>query len=157
MGGRLTASERRLLYRGRQPRRRLALDTMCFILHFEGKSDWTAATRPLFSLIEQGACAAVTSAITLTELLTAPLRQGDEALAEEYRRLLATFPHLSVVPIDTEVATVAARLRGRYGIRTPDALHLATAVVSGADAFITADVRLFRVTEVEVMGLREMS
>jgi len=157
VGGRLTVSERRLLYRGRQPRRRLALDTMCFLRHFEGASDWTRATRPLFSLVERGACTAVTSALTLTELLTAPLRQGEEALADEYRRILATFPHLSVVPIDAEVAEVAARLRGHYGLRTPDALHLATAVVSRADGFVSADGRLLRVTEVEVIPLREAS
>jgi len=52
---------------------------------------------------------------------------------------------------------IAARLRGSYGIRTPDALHLATAVVTGADAFVTADARLFRVTEVDVVPLREAS
>jgi len=130
---------------------------MCFILHFEGTSDWTCVTRPLFSLVERGACSAITSALTLTELLTAPLRQGDEALADEYRRLLTTFPNLTVVPIETEVAEVAARLRGRYRIRTPDALHLATAVVTGADAFVTTDARLFRVTEVEIVPLRAAS
>ena len=37
------------------------------------------------------------------------------------------------------VAKEGARLRARYGLRTPDALHLATALVHRATAFLTND------------------
>ncbi|RMF87575.1 MAG: type II toxin-antitoxin system VapC family toxin, partial [Nitrospirae bacterium] len=119
-----------------------------------GEPAWSALTRPLLSLVERGACAGVTSALAVTELLTGPLRQGDEGLATEYRRWLAAFPNLEVVPVGVEIAETAARLRARHGIRTPDALHLATALVAGADAFVTADTRLRRVREIEVLPLR---
>jgi len=40
-------------------------------------------------------------------------------------------------PVDEKVAKEGARLRARYGLRAPDALHLAAALVHGATAFPT--------------------
>ncbi len=39
---------------------------------------------------------------------------------------------------------MAARMRALYGLKTPDALQAATAVRSGATAFITNDAGLKR-------------
>jgi uncharacterized protein len=42
----------------------------------------------------------------------------------------------------------ATDIRARYGFRTPDAIHLAAAVVSGCDVFLTNDYRLNRFPDV---------
>ena len=53
-------------------------------------------------------------------------------------------PHLEIIPLTAEIAADAARLRARYGIRTPDAIHAATALAGGAESFITNDQGLVR-------------
>jgi predicted nucleic acid-binding protein len=60
-----------------------------------------------------------------------------------------------VKPLDSATAVRAAELRAAYGVRVPDALHLATAVVSGAEIFITNDRGLKRVKGIEVYDLKE--
>jgi predicted nucleic acid-binding protein len=61
------------------------------------------------------------------------------------------------VPVTLEVARHAARLRAAYGLRTPDAIHLATAVAAEAAEFVTTDRRLARVKEIEVRVLKAAS
>lgn len=78
--------------------------------------------------------------ITLVELLVKPKREGKREVAREYLELLSTYPNLTIVAIDLKVADLAAELRAKYGIRTPDALQLAAALQAGAGGFITNGV-----------------
>lgn len=49
----------------------------------------------------------------------------------------------TVVDINRQIAMSAAKLRAEYtSLRTPDAIHLASAIESGAKVFITTDRRL---------------
>ena len=41
-------------------------------------------------------------------------------------------------------------IRGRYRFKTPDSIHLAAAVESGCQLFLTNDVRLNRFTDLTV-------
>ncbi|WP_404987325.1 type II toxin-antitoxin system VapC family toxin [Candidatus Hadarchaeum sp.] len=59
--------------------------------------------------------------------------------------------------MDAAIAERAADLRARYGLRTPDALQVATALHAGATAFLTNDARLKAVRELEVVLLDELS
>jgi predicted nucleic acid-binding protein len=54
------------------------------------------------------------------------------------------------------VAEQAADLRARYGLRTPDALQIATGLTAGYAALLTDDARLQRVTELRVLVLDEL-
>jgi predicted nucleic acid-binding protein len=69
------------------------------------------------------------------------------------RRRAASFPHLTLYPIDPPIAEVASDLRATYPLRAPDALHLATAIVAGAEAFVTADRRLASIQAIRVLGI----
>jgi predicted nucleic acid-binding protein len=44
----------------------------------------------------------------------------------------------------------ATDLRARYGFKTPDAIHLATAIEEHVDLFLTGDTALARCREVQV-------
>jgi predicted nucleic acid-binding protein len=44
--------------------------------------------------------------------------------------------------VDADVTREATRIRSETGMRLPDAIHVATAIVAGADAFLTNDARL---------------
>lgn len=54
------------------------------------------------------------------------------------------------IPISSEILEEAARLRRIIpSLKTPDAIHLATASINGAEQFITNDIPLTRFKEVE--------
>jgi len=48
-------------------------------------------------------------------------------------------------------------LRSTLQIRTPDALHLATAIHAGAEAFVSEDRRLRGIVGIRVVGLKEVA
>jgi predicted nucleic acid-binding protein len=55
---------------------------------------------------------------------------------------------LQLVELDSAVVDLATEYRARYGFKTPDALHLASAKVSSADVFLTGDTQLARCDDV---------
>jgi PIN domain-containing protein len=61
---------------------------------------------------------------------------------------------MRVAEITTSIIERATDLRARYGGRTPDAIHLATAIDKHADQFLTGDAVSARCTEVPVKVLR---
>jgi len=62
-----------------------------------------------------------------------------------------------MIDVDGMIAERAADLRARYNLRTPDAIHIATAIVAGCDAFLTNDLALRRVTELRVLTLSTLA
>jgi predicted nucleic acid-binding protein len=118
--------------------RKVAMDTNCFIYYLED-SPFATSLGQLFTEIESGSITAVTSALTVTELMTGLYQQQDRRAAEEYRMTLANFPHLQFRSVDFSIADKAAELRSRFRLKTPDAIQLATAIVDKADVFVTGD------------------
>lgn len=80
-----------------------------------------------------------------------PKRNGQEELCRRYREIFQSFPNLAVLALETEIAEIASNLRARYSVRTPDAIHIATAIRAGAAAFISEDGRLNRVEELPIL------
>lgn len=80
-----------------------------------------------------------TSPVALTECLAAPLRTRDHALRDRY---LAMYERLEVIELGSEAYLRAAELRADFGLKTPDALHLAAAQLAGAEQLWTNDKRL---------------
>lgn len=109
-------------------------DTNCFIYHIQ--SDQFPRHAPivgeLFSMVASGQVRAVTAPITVVEILTFPRKLGLDEVAYQYKMLLENFPNLQIPAITTLVADRAAALRGAYGLKTPGALQIASATVSGA-------------------------
>jgi predicted nucleic acid-binding protein len=82
----------------------------------------------------------VTSELTRLECRVKPLREGDVQLLADFDAFSADA--VVVVALTREVIDRATELRVRYGVKTPDAIHLAAAVASGCDVFLTNDHRL---------------
>jgi predicted nucleic acid-binding protein len=119
--------------------RRISLDTVLFIYHLEGAEPYSRFTTKLFTALSQGRFSALASSLVFTELLVRPFELRDEGKIRACEAFLKGLPGLEVHPVDERVAKEGARLRARYSLRTPDALHLATALVHGATAFLTND------------------
>lgn len=81
------------------------------------------------------------SPLVKCECLVGPLKRGDPVL---HRAYLALFGHLVSLAMPEQVYVDAAGLRARFGLRTPDALHLACAQHHGCTALWTNDDRLAR-------------
>jgi predicted nucleic acid-binding protein len=131
--------------------RKVAIDSNCFIYLIEG-SAFAQQLHDLFQHIEQGKLEAVTSTLTYTEVLTAPYKTKNSQLIEEYRTTLRHFPHLRFRSLDLPIADRSAQYRVQYGLKTPDAIQLATAVIEEVDVFITHD-QDFRKVEFPVLLL----
>ncbi len=123
---------------------RIALDTVTLVYFLERHPVYYQTVRRLFRQIETGRLSAVMASLVFAELLVPAYRAAEEKRVEKLVRTLSNFPHLEILPLTTEIATDAARLRARYGIRTPDAIHVATALSGGAAGIVTNDRGLDR-------------
>jgi predicted nucleic acid-binding protein len=103
--------------------------------------------------IESGATGAVTSTITLAECLVEPYRKKDAARGARYMVLLRNFPHLAVLRVTDAIAERAAFLRANHRLKTPDALQISTALLSGCRSLLTNDEAFHSVKEIEVLVL----
>jgi predicted nucleic acid-binding protein len=79
------------------------------------------------------------SPLVKLECQVRPFRDGDAVLEKRYGN---AFARLFMLSMPVEVYSQAARLRARFSIRTPDALHLACAQYHECDSFWTNDKRL---------------
>ncbi len=99
---------------------------------------------------------AVTSTVTMTELLVQPYRSSDEEQVDEFYGLLSTYPNLDWIAPDLAIADMAARLRAAHGLRTPDALQAATAIQAQVTGLVTNDSILGRVRDYETIVLDDI-
>jgi uncharacterized protein len=90
-----------------------------------------------------------TSRLSRLECRCKPLRQGDSMLLALYD---AFFSGVEVVLLEIDAAVIekATELRAQFNFKSPDAIHLASALLLGVSAFLTADRNLARCTLVPV-------
>ncbi len=129
------------------------METSIFIYQLEAHPRYLALTDPLFAWMERPNSRAVTSTITMTELLVQPYRNGNEELVNQFYGLLSTYPNLEWVAPTIAIADEAARLRALYKLRTPDALQAATATHALATGMVTNDSVFERVKGFETLFL----
>jgi len=132
---------------------KICIDTAPIIYFIEEHAKYREMIRAVFVEIASRNIEAITSTITLLEVLVHPLRTGDGALAEKYREILLSSEGLTTFEIFHEVSEMASRLRAKYSMRTPDALQIAVGVLYGATKFLTNDPDLKRVSEIKILVL----
>jgi len=137
--------------------RRVALDTCIVIYQLEANRRYSPLTDCILCYVEQSDLSAVTSTITMTELLVHPYRDRDVVRVNELLGLLSTYPNLEWVAPELEIAARTAEIRAQYGLRTPDALQAATAVHSNATAFLTNDPVFRRIKNFEACILDDFA
>jgi predicted nucleic acid-binding protein len=80
----------------------------------------------------------VSSDLALMETLVGPLKSGDLILADTYEQLFQQ-AQTSLFPITRSILREAAQLRATTKLKTPDALHAATAQQKRCALFVTND------------------
>ena len=89
------------------------------------------------------------------ECLVKPIRDGDLVMRRCYEQ---AFGDLSVLDMPGPVYHQAAELRARFGLKTPDGLHLASAQHHACAEFWTNDRRLAKAAhglDVDVVAQRD--
>jgi predicted nucleic acid-binding protein len=122
----------------------------------EENARYVRLVNPIFAWLEGPKGHAVTSTITMLELLVQPYKLPDMDRVNKFYALLSTYPHLNWIAPTLEIADSAARLRAEYNLRTPDALQAAPALVCEATGFISNDAGFKKVAGFEVAILEEL-
>ena len=118
------------------------LDTAPMIYHLEDIEPYSGLTAEVFTALARGDLEGVISTVSVTELLTKPFREGKHKQITALEAFLLSIPHTQIFAANYAIARHAAMLRGKYGLRTPDALLFSTAQETGCDAFLTNDSHL---------------
>ena len=138
--------------------RLVAFDTAPLIYYIEEKEPFHGIVAPFFDAIGSDTFQSLTSIITLEEVLVVPFRDGRLDLVEGYRNVLLNAAGLQIWNVGQQIAEEAAHIRATYRrIRTPDALQMATAVVAGADYFLTNDKALPDLPNLEMVAVDDLA
>lgn len=115
----------------------IALDSMVFIYLLERNEKYFPAVNIIFELFEKGKITGVTSIISPLEVLSSPKLAPDQISL--YRRFFKEEKNLITFELKWGIMELAADIRRNYGLRSPDAIQLATAKLGEANLFITND------------------
>lgn len=109
----------------------VALDTSIFIYFIEEHPTYLPLVEPLFEAVDAGKLEAVTSSLTLLEVLVIPFRFASTALIDRYETLFSKSQGLRLVDLDRDFLRSVAHVRAATRAKTPDAMQLAAAMVAG--------------------------
>lgn len=135
----------------------LYFDSAPFIYFIESYPAYIKNMRVVMGKIARGNIIGVTSTITLTEILTKPIKDQDTKLEIIYRKFLLNTRNLQVVDVNKAIAEQAAHLRAQYRLKTPDALQIATALDAHCDAFLTNDKGLVSVQNIKILLVDDLT
>ncbi|MDQ1326876.1 MAG: hypothetical protein QG641_156 [Candidatus Poribacteria bacterium] len=132
------------------------LDTSPLIYYVEENPSYFLIVKTIFDYIDNGSLIAVTSPVTLAECLVGVYRSGLFQYKEDFLELIVYGSNVIFMPIDSEQAQQAGELRAKYNLTLTDAFQIATALSAGCEVFLTNDITLKRVTELNVLILDEI-
>jgi predicted nucleic acid-binding protein len=114
------------------------LDANAIIYSVENHPVYRPLLEPVWLAAKANSIEIVSSDLVLLETMIGPLKSGNAALANTYE-LLFQQPQTRLIPITHAVLREAARLRATTKLKTPDALHAATASQIGCAIFVSND------------------
>ncbi len=131
------------------------LDTSAIIYSVERNEPYLTLLAPAWRQAETGQFVVVCSELVIAETLVRPIREGNADIEVAFRAVFAA-PDVRLVPATRHLWEDAARLRAETGLKTPDALHAATALRAGCDLFVTNDTDFRRVQGLPVVVLDDL-
>ncbi len=126
----------------------ILLDSPPIIYVLEHHPTLAQRFQPLFDRHAAGELAFAVTTMTIAEVLTGPLRAGNEALAKRYRAIMESW---NVIELTTDIAETAARLRASLKLKLADAVQVASGLAANACAVVTHDRDFSRVSALIVL------
>ena len=118
---------------------RVYFDTNIFIYIIEGSLQYQTIINELTKSIIQKDFESYTSYITLTEMLPPLVKRGDKNIISGTIDFIRGKDFFHLTTANEEICLQAGFLRGALGMKTPDSLHVATAIKQNCDLFLTND------------------
>jgi predicted nucleic acid-binding protein len=121
------------------------LDAMVFIFSIEGKPDVSEPVKALFEVLQNRPGVAVTSELTLAEVLAGSEHSLSPPIKRAYLDLIVWSKFLDLAPVGRQILYDSAELRfihqqtHKKKLKLPDAIHLATARQRRCRYFVSAD------------------
>ncbi len=120
------------------PGSRIYLDSAPIIYSVEKHLRYWPLLESLWASAQNGDIVLVTSELTLLEVLVKPVSLNNQPLIKAYESLLIG-SDIDLVPISTSILREAVNIRAAHNLKTPDAIHAATAVKSECDHLVAND------------------
>ncbi|BAU15214.1 PilT protein-like protein [Leptolyngbya sp. NIES-3755] len=131
------------------------LDTVTIIYSVERFPSYITLLDPMWQQLQSSRFQVITSELALLETLVLPIRQNNRVLLSRYETLL-TLSEVNLIPISQSILRSAANIRAEANLRTPDAIHAATAIESGCTMFLTNDLGFRRIANFPVVILQDI-
>ncbi len=131
------------------------LDASAFIYSVELIEPYRALLEPVWQQAQAGQFSVVSSELVVLETLVRPLREGDSFLESLFRSLFEA-NEVRLIAATRSLWEEAARLRAETGLKTPDALHAASALQAECTLFVTNDGDFRRVQGLPVVVLDDL-
>jgi predicted nucleic acid-binding protein len=131
------------------------VDANALIYAVERLDPYATLLQPLWNAAKLGNARLISSQLLIVEALTGPLKAGNLPLADAYEQIFrSNDPHL--LAVTPTVLRRAAHIRATHGLKTPDAIHAATALDAGCSMFVTNDAGFRRVAGLAAVILSEV-
>ncbi len=131
------------------------VDTSTVIYSVEKFPEYVPLLAPLWLRLQAGEIEIVSSELILMETLVLPLRNSNSILINAYELLLLS-SEMRLIPISQSILRRATNLRATTHLKTPDAIHAATALSVSCNQFITNDKGFRNVSGLPVVILNEV-
>lgn len=129
------------------------VDSQIVIYSVEKSRIYADLCRPFWRAVEEGRLQAVSSELTLMETLIVPLRNRDSSLVIDFESMWSR-ANTNLLPVSLPILRSAAELRATHpGLRTPDAIHIATAKLNRCSAILTNDAGFRLISDPPVLIL----
>lgn len=130
------------------------LDTSPIIYSIERHIDYWQLLKPVWEKLPSGNIHIISSELLLLECLIIPLRTNNTVLINAYDQFLSS--RITLHPIRESILRSAAQLRATNHLKTPDAIHAATALNIGCTLFLTNDAGLRTIPGLSVVVLKDV-
>jgi predicted nucleic acid-binding protein len=137
--------------------RRVYLDTNIIIYAVEGYETHAARIKFVLQAMTDGEITAVTSDLTVAEVLVKPKRDHNRKLEGAYQQFLLPTESFRNSAVSREILEAAAGIRANSALKLPDAIHFASAIDQHCDSFLTNDDRFEGMTGIKVVLLSHLA
>jgi predicted nucleic acid-binding protein len=133
--------------------KRVYFDANIFIYLMEGYPSFENSLRDIRDSIFNSESSICTSELTLCEVLVPAFRANNTGLLSLYRQFIEESGAFELIATNRETYVRASLLRAQIGLRTPDAIHMASAIESDCTVFLTNDRQLKVPKGMEILRL----
>ena len=131
------------------------IDASSLIYSVERVEPYRTILEAMWQKAQDGDLTIVSSPLIALQSPVKPLRDGNTEIELQYRELFAS-DAVKLLDASYQMFEDAANIRARTNLKTPDALHAATALYAGCTLFITNDNDFRRVEGLPVIVLDDL-